>query len=67
MASTPDRRSVVGEITGQRFTATFDVTKADGDCFWHAVKKIHIKGKGYLRSDAPPPAQEPGPVPLPGG
>jgi len=58
-----DGRSVVGEITGQRFSGTFDVTKANGDCFWHAVTKVHIKGKGRLRPEEP--AQ--GPVPLPGG
>jgi len=60
-----DGRSVVGEITGRRFAATFDVTKADGDCFWHAVRNIHIRGKGRLRSDEPPPAQEPPPTPVP--
>jgi len=46
-----DGRSVVGEITGRRFTATFDVTKADGDCLWRPVTKIRIKGKGHLRDD----------------
>jgi hypothetical protein len=55
-----DGRSVVGEISGQRFSGTFDVTRADGDCVWRPVTKIHIKGKGHLR-DA-----DPGPVPLPG-
>ena len=59
-----DGRSVVGEITGQRFSGTFDVTKANGDCFWHAITKIHIKGKGRLRPEEQP---EPAPVPLPGG
>ena len=44
-----DGRSVVGEITGQRFSGTFDVTQADGDCLWRPVTKIRIKGKGYLR------------------
>jgi hypothetical protein len=58
-----DGRSVVGEINGQRFSGTFDVTKADGDCFWHTIKKIHIQGKGHLRADETAPA----PVPLPGG
>ena len=46
-----DGRSVVGEITGERFTGTFDVTKADGDCLWRPVRKIRIKGKGHLRDD----------------
>ena len=46
-----DGRSVVGEITGQRFSATFDVTQADGDCLWRPVTKIRIKGKGHLRDD----------------
>jgi len=48
-----DGRSVDGEITGQRFTATFDVTSANGDCLWRPVTKIHIRGKGHLRDDAP--------------
>jgi hypothetical protein len=56
-----DGRSVVGEITGQRFTGTFDVTQADGDCLWHPVTRIHIKGKGHLRDE-----EAPDPVPLPG-
>jgi hypothetical protein len=47
-----DGRSVVGEITGRRFTATFDVTKADGDCLWRPVTSIRIKGQGRLRDDA---------------
>jgi hypothetical protein len=46
-----DGRSVVGEITGQRFSGTFDVTQADGDCLWRPVTKIRIKGKGHLRDD----------------
>jgi hypothetical protein len=54
-----DGRSVVGEITGQRFNGTFDVTKANGDCLWQPVTKIHLKGKGHLRDE------DPGPVPLP--
>ena len=48
-----DGRSVVGEITGQRFTGAFDVTKADGDCLWHPITKIHLKGKGRLRDEDP--------------
>ena len=48
-----DGRSVVGEITGQRFSGTFDVTKADGDCLWRPVTKVRIKGKGQLRDDTP--------------
>ena len=55
-----DGRSVVGEITGQRFSATFDVTRSNGDCLWHSVTRIHIKGRGNLRDD------DPGPVPLTG-
>jgi hypothetical protein len=55
-----DGRSVVGEITGQRFTGTFDVTEANGDCLWHPVTRIRIKGRGHLRDEAP------GPVPVPG-
>jgi hypothetical protein len=55
-----DGRSVVGEITGRRFSGTFDVTQADGDCLWRPVTKIRIKGKGYLRDEQA--AQ----VPLPG-
>jgi len=46
-----DGRSVVGEITGQRFSGTFDVTQADGDCLWRPVTRIRIKGKGTLRDD----------------
>ena len=46
-----DGRSVVGEITGQRFSGTFDVTQADGDCLWRPVTRIRIKGKGQLRDD----------------
>jgi hypothetical protein len=46
-----DGRSVVGDITGRRFTGTFDVTKADGDCLWSPVKKIRLKGRGHLRED----------------
>ncbi|HVW35031.1 MAG TPA: hypothetical protein VHL53_21035 [Acidimicrobiia bacterium] len=51
-----DGRSVVGEINGERFRGTFDVTKAEGDCLWHPVTRIHIKGQGRLRDDdvAPP-------------
>ena len=48
-----DGRSVVGEITGQRFKATFDVTRADGDCLWRPVTKIRIKGQGHLRDGDP--------------
>jgi hypothetical protein len=55
-----DGRSVVGEITGERFTGTFDVTKADGDCLWHPITRIHVKGRGHLRGDAS------GAMPLPG-
>ncbi|HET9770845.1 MAG TPA: hypothetical protein VFS16_08145 [Acidimicrobiia bacterium] len=43
-----DGRSVVGKIAGQRFTGTFDVTKADGDCLWNPVRKIRIEGEGQL-------------------
>ena len=55
-----DGRSVVGQITGQRFSGAFDVTKANGDCFWHAITRIHIKGKGRLQ-----PEQQPDPAPAP--
>jgi hypothetical protein len=41
----------VGDITGRRFTGTFDVTKADGDCLRHPVRKIRLKGRGHLRDD----------------
>ena len=44
-------RSVVGEITGQRFSGTFKVTQAQGDCLWKPVTKIRLKGKGHLRDD----------------
>jgi hypothetical protein len=44
-----DGRSVVGEITGQRFSGVFDVVKAEGDCVWHPVTRIRIKGNGHLR------------------
>jgi len=47
-----DGRSVVGEITGERFTGTFDVTKADGDCLWNPVRKIRLVGRGRLRDDS---------------
>lgn len=46
-----DGRSVVGDITGRRFTGTFDVTKADGDCLRNPVRKIRLKGRGHLRND----------------
>jgi hypothetical protein len=46
-----DGRSVVGEITGQRFSGTFDVTKADGDCLWRPVTKIRLEGRGHLRDE----------------
>lgn len=55
-----DGRSVVGEITGERFSGTFDVTDADGDCLWRPVTRIRIKGRGHLRDG------DPGAVPLPG-
>ncbi len=55
-----DGRSVVGEITGQRFSGTFDVTKANGDCLWRPVTQIHIRGRGHLRDD------DPGAVPFTG-
>jgi hypothetical protein len=54
-----DGRSVVGEITGQRFSGTFDVTQADGDCLWRPVTRIRIKGRGHLRDG------DAGAVPLP--
>jgi hypothetical protein len=38
----------VGEITGRRFTGTFDITKADGDCLWRPITRIRLKGKGLL-------------------
>ena len=47
-----DGRSVVGEITGRRFSGTFDVTQAQGDCLVKPVTKIRIKGKGHLRDEA---------------
>jgi hypothetical protein len=46
-----DGRSVVGEITGRRFSGTFDVTQARGDCLWKPVTSIRIKGKGHLRDE----------------
>jgi hypothetical protein len=55
-----DGRSVVGEITGERFSGTFDVTEADGDCLWRPVTRIRIKGRGHLRDG------DPGAVPLSG-
>ena len=54
-----DGRRVVGEITGRRFSGTFDVTQAQGDCLWKPVTRIRIKGKGQLRDE------EPAEVPLP--
>jgi hypothetical protein len=50
----------VGAITGQRFSGTFDVTEADGDCLWRPVTRIRIKGRGHLRDG------DPGAVPLSG-
>lgn len=41
-------RTVVGEISGDRFQGTFDVTKADGDCLRHPVTRIRLKGSGLL-------------------
>jgi hypothetical protein len=46
-----DGRSVVGQITGRRFSGTFNVTQAQGDCLWKPVTRIRIKGKGHLRED----------------
>lgn len=46
-----DGRSVVGEITGRRFTGTFNVTQAEGDCLWRPVTRIRIKGKGHLHDE----------------
>ncbi|MEW6476713.1 MAG: hypothetical protein AB1679_31030 [Actinomycetota bacterium] len=46
-----DGRSVVGEITGQRFTGTFDVTRADGDCLWNPITRIRLQGRGHLRDE----------------
>ena len=43
-----DGRSVVGAITGRRFSGTFDITKADGDCLWRPVTRIRLKGDGLL-------------------
>jgi hypothetical protein len=51
-----DGRSVVGKITGQRFSGTFDVTRANGDCLWTPVTEIRIKGRGRL---SPPPEETP--------
>src|SRR5262245_46438402 len=48
-----DGRSVVGEITGRRFSGTFDVTRADGDCLWRPVTSIRIEGQGHLRDGSP--------------
>ena len=42
-------RRVVGEITGERFTGTFDVTRADGDCLRSPITRIRLQGKGLLR------------------
>ena len=44
-----DGRSVVGDITGRRFTGTFDVTKAEGDCLRNPVRQDPPEGPG------PPP------------
>ena len=46
-----DEQSVVGEISGRRFTGTFDVTQAEGDCLRHPITRIRVKGKGYLRDE----------------
>ena len=46
-----DGSSVVGDITGQHFSGTFDVTRADGDCVWRPVTAIRLKGQGHLRDD----------------
>ncbi len=43
-----DGRSVVGKITGQRFSGTFDVTRADGDCLRNPITRIRLKGQGLL-------------------
>lgn len=45
-------RSVVGEITGERFRGTFDITRADGDCLRTPIRKIRLKGTGLLTSPA---------------
>jgi hypothetical protein len=44
-------RTVVGEITGRRFTGTFGITQADGDCLRRPVTRIRIKGTGHLRDE----------------
>jgi hypothetical protein len=49
-----DGQSVVGEITGRRFTGRFGVTEAEGDCLRHPITKIHVKGKGLLRDEPDP-------------
>jgi hypothetical protein len=46
-----DGRSVVGQISGRRFSGTFNVTQAQGDCVWKPVTRIRIKGRGHLRED----------------
>lgn len=44
-------RSVMGKIIGRRFTGTFDVTRANGDCLWNPVTEIRIEGRGHLKED----------------
>jgi hypothetical protein len=54
-----DGRSVVGEITGRRFSGIFSVTQAQGDCLVKPVTRIRIKGKGHLRDDEAPAVHVP--------
>ena len=54
-------------VNGVFFGSDFiTVTKADGDCLWRPVTKIHLKGKGHLRDETPPPSPDPNPAPGPG-
>ena len=41
-------RTVVGEITGERFSGTFDVSRVDGDCLRTPIRKIRLRGTGLL-------------------
>jgi hypothetical protein len=41
-------RRVVGKFTGQRFSGTFEITAARGDCFFDPITRVHLSGEGRL-------------------
>jgi hypothetical protein len=41
-------RRVVGRFTGRRFSGTFEITAARGDCFFDPITRVHLSGDGTL-------------------